>query len=231
MSWPKQCAAIIPCFNEGPTIKALVTEVLRFVSMVIVVDDGSTDETAALAATAGAYVVRHHDNRGKGAALKTGMRTAADQGFEWALMLDGDGQHWPDDIPAFWQRADDTGATLVVGNRMPQASLIPWLRRFANRWMSRRISRRAQRSLPDTQCGFRLVNTAAWSSVRLETDHFEIESEMLLAFLDAGQRVEFVPIHVLPPSTRSRIHPLVDTWRWWRWWRRAGRKRAKPHGI
>jgi hypothetical protein len=99
----------------------------------------------------------------------------------------------------------------------PQA--IPWLRRRVNRWMSRRLSERAGQFLPDSQCGFRLVNLKAWAGLSLETDHFEIESEMLLAFIRAGYRVEFVPIQVVGRGRSSRIHPVADSLRWWRWWR------------
>lgn len=217
MVWTNICAAVIPCFNEAAAIAPLVREVRRFVGAVFVVDDGSSDGTGARAETAGAIVIRHPANRGKGAALKSGMRTAKEHGFAWVIALDGDGQHRAGDIPAFWHCADTSGARLIVGNRMHRAEAIPWLRRFVNRWMSRRISGRAGQFLPDTQCGFRLVNLEA-SALGLETEHFEIESEMLLAFVRAGHRVEFVPIQVVGRGARSRIHPLADTWRWWKWW-------------
>ena len=139
----------------------------------------------------------HVRNFGKGAALKTGFSAALKGEFEWALAMDGDGQHKPQDVPAFLRCAEQTHARLVIGNRMHHAQAIPWLRRQVNRWMSRRISERAGQFLPDSQCGFRLVNLAAWAGLSLETDHFEIESEMLLAFVRAGYGIEFVPIQVV----------------------------------
>jgi glycosyltransferase involved in cell wall biosynthesis len=211
---------VVPCFNEGKTIAPLVSEVRRQLPTALVVDDGSTDQTALRAGGAGALVLKHPQNLGKGAALKTGLAAAAAQGFAWALTLDGDGQHQPEDIETFLQCAEQTGAALIVGNRMNHAQAIPWLRRVVNRWMSRRISKRAGRFLPDSQCGFRLINLKAWAGLRLETARFEIESEMLLAFVQAGYRVEFVPIHVIGSGPRSRIHPLKDTWRWLQWWKR-----------
>jgi hypothetical protein len=87
-----------------------------------------------------------------------------------------------------------------------------------NRWMTRRLSRRAGIAFADSQCGFRLVNLAAVAAVPLGSDHFEIESEMLLAFAAASWRIEFVPVEVIYRSRSSKIHPLLDTWRWWRWW-------------
>jgi glycosyltransferase involved in cell wall biosynthesis len=170
------------------------------------------------AQAAGAQVVRHARNRGKGAALRTGLSLAGKQGFEWAFTLDGDGQHAPADIPAFQRCASQTGALLVVGNRMHNAQAMPWLRRRVNSWMSRQLSRRAGRDLPDTQCGFRLVHLKTWAGLSLKTERFEVESEMLMAFLAAQHPVAFVPIQVIGQRRHSRIHPLADTLRWWRWW-------------
>jgi glycosyltransferase involved in cell wall biosynthesis len=213
------CAVVIPCFNEGASIAALVREVRQHLPFVMVVDDGSTDDTSALAAAAGATVINHARNLGKGATLKTGLSAALARGFEWVVTLDGDGQHRPQDLPAFFCCAEQANVRLVVGNRMHNPQAIPWLRRRVNRWMSRRLSERAGQFLPDSQCGFRLVNLKAWAGLSLETDHFEIESEMLLAFIRAGYRVEFVPIQVVGRGRSSRIHPVADSLRWWRWWR------------
>ena len=95
---------------------------------------------------------------------------------------------------------------------------MPRIRRFVNRWMSRRLSKAAGAELPDTQCGFRLMNLDAWSHLPIHCDRFEIESEVLLAFLKAGHRVSFVPIRTLYKSEQSKIHPITDTIRWFRWW-------------
>lgn len=223
MDWPTQCMGIIPCLNEERYIAAVVRGVRAVVPNICVVDDGSTDRTAAIAGEAGAIVLRHSQSRGKGAALATGWTYARQQGFNWALSLDGDGQHVAEDIPAFFRYAENSGAALVVGNRMPDAAQIPWLRRVVNRWMSRQISRRAGRPLPDSQCGFRLMNLPAWSQLTLRTGHFEIESEVLLAFLAAGRKVEFVPIRVVYKEEQSKIRPFLDTVRWLKWWMLSGR--------
>ncbi len=224
MDWKQDCAALIPCCNEAARIREVVGAAREHLSTVIVVDDGSTDDTAALASAAGAKVVRHATNRGKGAALRVGFQHARDRGFQWALTLDGDGQHAAADIPNFFRRAEQTGAALVVGNRMGGADGMPWLRRRVNGWMSRRLSRLTGVSLADSQCGFRLVNLAALAPLKLTADRFEIESEMLVALIGAGQRVEFVPVQVIYKTNASKIHPVVDTWRWVRW-RLAQRRR------
>jgi len=217
---------VIPWRNEEASITGLVREVHQHLPLVLVVDDNSSDETAAWAVEAGAQVVRREQNPGKGAALKAGVAAALAQGCAWVMTLDGDGQHRPEDIPAFLRCAEETGASLVIGNRMPGAEAIPWLRRLVNRWMSRQLSQIAGRFLPDSQCGFRLINLKAWAALHLETDHFEIESEMLLAFARAGCRIEFVPIQVIGRGRCSKIHPVRDSWRWLRWWKgvRLGRR-------
>jgi glycosyltransferase involved in cell wall biosynthesis len=225
MNWPAQCAVIIPCLNESAAICALVTAVKGKLPRVLVVDDGSTDSTAKFAAKAGAEVVQHSVSKGKGAALQAGWNWASQNGFHWALTMDGDGQHSPDDIPAFLRRAEESRADLVIGNRMNDPRSMPWLRRFVNRWMSRRISRSVGRRLPDTQCGFRLINLEALGKLPVSTTHFEIESEVLLAFARADRRIEFVPIQVIYKSEQSKIHPLIDTIRWFKWWKRAARDR------
>jgi len=219
MNWRAQCAGIIPCLNEEAAIRSVVEAVRQHLPKVIVVDDGSSDGTAGRAEQSGAHVLRHAATRGKGAALHSGWQCARDHGFTWALTLDGDGQHSPDDIPAFIECAERTSATLVVGNRMNNGTRMPPLRRFVNGWMSGSLSRAAGCYLPDSQCGFRLMNLEAWSRMRLTTTHFEIESETLLAFIAAGYAVEFVPIRVIYKDEQSKIHPVRDTLRWFRWWR------------
>jgi glycosyltransferase involved in cell wall biosynthesis len=120
------CAVVIPCFNEGASIAALVREVRQHLPFVMVVDDGSTDDTSALAAAAGATVINHARNLGKGATLKTGLSAALARGFEWVVTLDGDGQHRPQDLPAFFCCAEQANVRLVVGNRMHNPQAIPW---------------------------------------------------------------------------------------------------------
>ncbi len=228
MNWRSQCAAVIPCLNEESAIASLVSKVCVHVGAVLVVDDGSTDRTANFARRAGAEILRHEKTKGKGAALQTGWRAARERGFVWALALDGDGQHSPDDIPGFFQCADRMGAALVVGNRMVAAGRMPWLRRRVNRWMSRRLSEATRTVLPDSQCGFRLLSLEALAALPIRSEHFEIESELLVGFIAAGYKVEFIPIQVIYKNEQSKIHPVQDTLRWFGWWRRW--RRTLPEG-
>lgn len=217
------CAAVIPCFNENKTIAPLVLDLREHLNFILVVDDGSSDGTARKAENAGATVIRHDRNCGKGAALKTGLSRLLHLGFEWAVMLDGDGQHAPADLPALRKCAEQTGARLVIGNRMHCPEAMSWLRRVVNCWLSRKLSQCAGRQLPDTQSGFRLIHLPSWSSLHLSAQRFEVESEMLMAFLAAKYPVEFVPIRAIAAARKSRIHPLRDSLRWWKWWRSTKR--------
>ncbi|HLP78509.1 MAG TPA: glycosyltransferase family 2 protein [Candidatus Paceibacterota bacterium] len=226
MNWSGECAVIIPCLNESSAIGSLVRAVRAQLPAVLVVDDGSIDDTSEKAVQAGAEVVRHGFTKGKGAALQAGWNRARNQGFKWALTMDGDGQHSPSDIPKFLKCAEQTGADLVIGNRMGNPAGMPWLRRRVNLWMSRRISSAAQRSMPDSQCGFRLIHLEVLAGLSVNTAHFEIESEVLLAFARAGLRIEFVPIQVIYKTEQSKINPLRDTVRWFKWWRSVEKHEA-----
>jgi len=231
VNWPEQCAVIIPCRNEARFIAPLVQEIRALLPNVIVLNDASTDTTAERAAEAGAEIISHSIARGKGAALRTGWNHARERGFDWALCMDGDGQHAPADIRKFLDCAARTGASLVVGNRMGDAQKMPLLRRAVNRWMSQRLSALAGRELPDSQCGFRLLRLAALDKIHLRAAQFEIESEQLLAFAAAGARIEFVPVQVIYRAERSKIHPWRDTLRWLRWRRQWLASSAPPQSI
>jgi len=224
MDWKRQCAAVVPCFNEAGHIAAVVAGVQRHLPHVMVVDDGSTDATAEKAKTAGAEVVRFTKNSGKGSALRAGWQRAAECGFHWVLMLDGDGQHVPDDIPNFFACAEKNRTMLIIGQRMENSHAMPWLRRKTNRWMSKQLSRLTGVRLPDSQCGFRLAHLETLLQLPLRANRFEIESEMLVAFLSAGQKAGFVPIQTIYKTGASKIHPLADTCRWLCWWLAQDRK-------
>ncbi len=224
MDWQANCLAVIPCLNEEKAIGHLVKAVRGHLPNVLVIDDGSSDSTARLAEDAGAVVLKQEGNQGKGIALKGGLTWALEHKYTWAVSMDGDGQHASEDIPAFFSAVRETSAVLVVGNRMQNADGMPWLRRWVNGWMSRRLSRATGQFLPDSQCGFRLINLKAWSRLPITTTRFEIESEVLLEFVRAGLPVRFVPIQVIYKGETSKIHPLQDTVRWFRWWHRVNKK-------
>ena len=218
MNWPEQVVVVIPCLNEGNCIKGLVQNVRRYIPAVIVVDDGSTDRTAEEARTAGAQVLSHPTSFGKGSALATGFSAALRCGYDWVLAMDGDGQHAPSDIPSFLALMEKTTAAIVVGNRMNQVESMPLLRRIVNRWISRELGRFCETTLPDSQCGFRMVNLHSWSRLQFTANHFEVESELIVRFLKAGYGIEFVPVQTVYGAEKSKIRPFHDTIRWLKWW-------------
>ena len=220
VNWQKTCVALIPCLNEAGAIGAVVAAVKSFVPHVLVVDDGSTDGTGDVARAAGATVLHHPQALGKGAALRTGWDAALQRGFEWALCLDGDGQHAGTDVPKFLARAERGDVALVVGERMHAPNTMPVVRRITNRFMSWQLSRLAGVRLTDTQCGFRLLHLPSLARLQVKSDCFEIESEVLMQFARARFGIAFVPIQVIYAAERSKIRPVRDTWRWWNWLRK-----------
>ena len=226
MDWRQQCAAVIPCLNEAAAIGHVVRAVQAFLPQTLVIDDGSSDDTSDVARAVGAVVLRHDRPQGKGSALRTGWKYASDHGFSWVLCLDGDGQHAPDDIPRFLDRAAAGDVALVVGERMHAPGSMPIVRRLTNRFMSWRLSRLAGVRLTDTQCGFRLMHLPPLERLTINTDCFEIESDVLVQFATAGLGIAFVPIQVIYADERSKIRPLRDTFRWWKWLRQVERATA-----
>ena len=231
MGLSNQIAVVVPCLNEDKSIYSLVAEIRQILPDVFVIDDGSTDSTAAEATRGGANVSRHESPRGKGAALQTGFTAALNEGFEWALAMDGDGQHVPSDIPIFLARSQANAVSMIIGNRMQNAHSMPLIRRLVNRWMSHHIGGYCGMTLPDSQCGFRLINLRAWRRFRFSAQHFEIESELIVRFLKAGFAIDFVPVQTRYASECSKIRPLRDTLRWLQWWKAMRQELAANDAI
>jgi len=204
--------ALIPAFNEQAHVADVVTRALPLVNEVVVVDDGSTDRTGEMARNAGAIVLRHEQNRGKGASLVTGLEYFRQSDAEWAILLDADGQHNPSEIPAFLETARHAGANIVVGSRMRNVANMPRVRLWTNLFTSWLTSKLARQPVSDSQCGYRLVARSVLGDLRLETSRFETETEMLIQAGRAGHRIASQPIQTIYLVGRvSHIHPLRDT--------------------
>ncbi|HYF52487.1 MAG TPA: glycosyltransferase family 2 protein [Planctomycetota bacterium] len=213
-SAPQRYCAIIPCFNEGHSIARIVRGAREHVDTVIVVDDASEDDTVEQAHSAGAIVVRHACNQGKGVALKTGFRFASSRGFAAAITLDGDGQHDTTEIPLFCEAFSAGGCDLVLGNRMNDTAPMPRVRRVTNRLTSWMISRMVGCSISDTQCGFRMISLQFWNATRLDSSRFDLESEILIKAVRAGARLKEVRVRTIYFGTgESKINPVTDTLR------------------
>ena len=205
--------AIIPAFGEEQFIGGVVRGVLEHLDHVLVIDDHSPDQTAQVAREAGAEVIRHSENLGKGAAIKTGLGKAANR-FGFFLFMDGDGQHDPVEIPKFLRKATETQAHLIVGNRMRNVATMPAIRRWTNKLMSRQISKLCRQELPDSQCGYRMARSELLPLLRDCSDGFAFETECLLLTARNGFQIEFVPVRTIYRDERSKIKPMRDTWRY-----------------
>jgi glycosyltransferase involved in cell wall biosynthesis len=188
---------------------------------VLVVDDGSNDKTAERAREAGAEVIVHPQNRGKGEAIKTGLRHFLNRQFDWLFILDADGQHRPEEIDRFLAAAvSATEPKLILGNRMNDVSSMPLVRRAVNRYMSKRISRVCRQDIPDTQCGFRMLHRQLIPDLLEGADRFEYETEMLIIASRKGFRIDSVSISTVYSDEVSSIHPVRDTLRFFKLMRR-----------
>jgi len=204
-------AGLIPAYYEAAQIQAVARRALAQLDHVLVLDDGSTDRTAEEARKAGAEVIRHERNQGKGAAIKTGLRELMARGFGYVLILDGDGQHLPEEIPAFLEEANRSGAPFVVGTRMSDTARMPLPRRLTNRFMSAQISRLCGQRVPDSQCGFRMMHRDVIPHLFCESNNYDYETEMLLMASREGFRIASVPVSTIYGEEKSKIHPLRDS--------------------
>lgn len=202
---------IIPTYNESKKIGGLLLQLAAKRIDVIVVDDGSSDRTADIAQKQGACVIRALKNRGKGAALLNGFTYALKQGYDTVITMDGDGQHDPEDIGRFFDKAEASGSSIIIGNRMSDPKNMPLDRWLTNKAMSWFISLLSGQCIPDSQCGFRLLKKDALEKLYLRTSNYETESEMLLKASRLGLKVESVSIKTIYKGERSRINPFTDT--------------------
>ena len=209
-----QTAAVIPAYQDEEHIGDIVRRTRERLDHVLVVDDGSSDQTAQRAREAGAEVIVHNQNRGKGEAIKTGLRHWLGREVTWVNLLDSDGQHLPEEIDRFLTAA--AGATqpiFLIGNRMNNLTGMPFIRRLVNRYMSRQISRLCRQDIPDTQCGFRMLNRQLIPELLGGGDRFDYDTEVLIIASRKGYRVESVPITTVYSDQVSKIHPVRDALR------------------
>jgi glycosyltransferase involved in cell wall biosynthesis len=193
---------------------------------VLVVDDGSTDRTAQRAREAGAEVIVHAQNKGKGEAIKTGLAhwlEATNPGrlIRWVILLDSDGQHLPEEIDRFLAAAAAvTEPMFFIRNRMNDVARMPTIRRLVNRYMSKEISRLCAQQIPDTQCGFRMLHHQLIPDMLAGGHRFEYETEALIVASRKGYRIESVPITTVYTDQVSKIHPARDALRFLKLMRR-----------
>lgn len=208
----KTCV-IIPTYNESRTIGGLVSDIKRKGLDVVVVDDGSVDDTGRIAKNRGAHLISNIKNRGKGASLKRGFEHVLQKNYAAIIVMDGDGQHNTEDLLRFIKIARTSNAELIIGNRMGDTRSMPLLRRLTNKIMSHFISNLAEQEIPDTQCGFRLIKRHVLEKIELISLKFEIESEILIKAAKEKLKILSIPIKTIYQGESSKINPLKDTLR------------------
>jgi len=193
---PKIIAAI-PCFNEERCIGSVVLKTKKFVSSVVVIDDGSSDASAEIAGEAGAVVYQHGQNRGYGAAVRSALSKGRDLGADVLVILDGDGQHDPKDIPKLVKPLIDREADIVVGSRfLGGGGKAPFYRRIGQRVLNSVTNLGSGQKISDSQSGFRAYSAKALKELNLAENGMSVSSEMQFAIRKSGLRVAEVPIDV-----------------------------------
>lgn len=207
----QRVVALVPAHNEAGRIRQVVEGARKHVA-VIVVDDGSSDDTAAIAEAAGARVIRQSPNQGKGAALRAGFTTALEDGIEAVITLDGDGQHDPAEIPTFlgtyaWRAVDGRATELIVGRR--NFRRMPTVRRAANLLGKLVLSGALGRWIADNQSGYRLIGRRLMAAMLESRDAgFAFEVEMIAVCLREKWPVDWVPIRTIYGDETSHIRPM-----------------------
>jgi glycosyltransferase involved in cell wall biosynthesis len=187
----KRTIAVIPCCNEESTIGSVVLKTKRFVNQVLVIDDGSSDETKKIAKAAGAIVISHRKNKGKGAAIRTGFQYALENDFDYVVTIDGDGQHNPVEIPDLLSNVMNNGNDISIGFRVGDSTEMPMWRRVGKRVLDYTTSMGTGGFVTDSQCGFRAFSKKAVESIvpTLKGNSFSVESEQLINAHELGLKV------------------------------------------
>lgn len=213
---PSNICAIIPTYNNAGTVRQVIDDVRNYCDNVIVVNDGSTDETASVleeCSRSEITVVSHKRNKGKGCALVTGFRKAKEMGFTHAVTIDADGQHFADDIPLLIAEMEKAPEAIIVGCRNLTEENMPRQNTFANRFSNFWFRLQTGIDLPDTQSGFRLYPLASLKGLNLITSRYEAELELLVFAAWSGVDVRSVSVKVYYPPAEERVshfRPIYD---------------------
>lgn len=197
---------IIPTYNNAGTLLQVLESVRHYTNNIIVVNDGSTDKTAALLqGINNIEIVGYIPNRGKGWALRTGFSKAIDLGYHFAITIDSDGQHFAKDLPVFIEKLVQEGSALIMGARNMDQESVPGKSSFGNKFSNFWYKVETGIKLPDTQTGFRLYPLAPIGKMRLFTRKYELEIEVIVRLAWAGVKVVSVPITVYYPPAAERV--------------------------
>jgi len=197
----------IAAYNEARYVGSIVLQARQYVEEVIVVDDGSTDNTARVAELAGATVIRHDENRGKGAAIQSILAEAKKRNPDVLVLLDADSQHNPNEIPALIKPVSE-GFDLVIGSREAQKDKTPRYRRIGQKVISRSSRLASKANISDSESGFRALSPKAINDLELKAKGFAIESEMITRAADKNLKITEVPISNIYTKDGSTLNPI-----------------------
>jgi glycosyltransferase involved in cell wall biosynthesis len=200
------CCVIIPTYNNEQTIKSVIDSVLKFTDHIIVVNDGATDNTAEiLKQFSQLNILSYSPNRGKGIALRTGIKTALEKGYRYAITIDSDGQHFADDITVFIDKIEDEPDSLLIGARNLNQENMPKKNTFGNKFSNFWFMLFTGINLPDTQSGYRLYPIQKMKGMRYFTSKYEFEIEVSVKAAWRGIQVLPVSINVFYAEADKRI--------------------------
>ncbi|HMK52968.1 MAG TPA: glycosyltransferase family 2 protein [Thermodesulfobacteriota bacterium] len=213
-SFDKICI-LIPAYNAQETLGSVLRKVEPLKIDIIVVDDGSSDETKRISSEMGVHLLSHPVNLGKGAALRTGFQYILQKDYEVVITLDADGQHNPSEIPFLLRIFQNVKPDILIASRAAEFGKMTFLRRFWNRLGVKAVARLCHSDITDSQSGFRLIRTSLLKEVNLSTSHFETELELLIKACKKGFSMLSIPINTQKVDGTSSTHfrPVADTWR------------------
>jgi len=210
----KKICVIIPAYNNAGTLAQVLHSVRQFTDNILVVNDGSTDNTLEILSKIQVLeIITYSKNQGKGFALKTAFRKAIELGFDYAITIDADGQHFAEDIPIFLENLTENPGTLIVGARNITAEGMPGKNTFANKFSNFWFWVETGQKLPDTQSGFRLYPINKYKNTKFFTKKYEFELEILVRSAWQEIPIESVPVRVYYPPENERVshfRPLRD---------------------
>ncbi|MDX9702584.1 MAG: glycosyltransferase family 2 protein [Candidatus Auribacterota bacterium] len=222
---------LVPAYNVEKYLRDLIKRIKLHTHNILVIEDGSKDNTLKIIKEMNIEHIAHPVNKGKGASLNDGFAYLAEKNIDYVLTMDSDGQHAPEDIPNFIAGALKSRADIILGNRMDNPTGMPIIRYLTNRFTSWIITRMCGQKISDSQCGFRLISKKVLKSVAVESNNYDAESEIIIKAARVGYRISEVQVRTIYGLEKSTISPFRDTIRFFRLIYRLSRKKPAKLNI
>jgi glycosyltransferase involved in cell wall biosynthesis len=214
----KRISICIPCYNSGHTILELISGIKKVMpyNKILIVNDGSTDQTESIAHSSRAHIISTSQNKGKGSAILTGMNALKNS--EWMICMDADLQHDPEDLKSFVDAIDSEQFDLIVGYRKRTGTDMPFARMLSNSITSFLLSVRLGIKIKDAQCGFRAIKISSSIKHDFKEKRYMFETEYLIRSALGKQKIGWVPVKTIYNESKSYIRPWVDTFKFVTLW-------------